>query len=207
MSKTYSVIPHAASGSAAHTGRGGFPGPHRLIAALVRTISPKTANQVYTFVAEDPKARSLRWAHPFQSFEQTAEPSLEKRKDVQEARHAERVKWLPPSVRGVVVGRNSQIYDEELDVEDLELFAEIEYRALSLLTALIFVVSPEAVRDHATSYTDDDLASVPLYHYPVEYHGDLFRQGAQLERRIPRKWPRTIRDSIKSMVQPVPVDR
>lgn len=141
MPKTYSVIPHAASGSAAHTGRGGFPGPHRLIAALVRAISPKTAHQVYTFVAEDPKARSLRWAHPFQSFEQAVEPSLEKRKDVREARHAERVKWLPPGVRGVVVGRNSQIYDEELDVEDLELFAAIEYRALSLLTALVFVVS------------------------------------------------------------------
>lgn len=144
MPKTYSVIPHAASGSAAHTGRGGFPGPHRIIAALVHAISPKTAHRVYTFVAEDPQARSLRWAHPFQSAEQAVGPSMKSRKDAEEAKHAERVKWLPPGVRGVVVGRNSQIYDEELDVEDLELFAAIEYRALSLLMGLLLFVRPRA---------------------------------------------------------------
>jgi hypothetical protein len=143
MPKTYSVIPHAASGSAAHTGRGGFPGPHRIIAALVNAISPKTANRVYSFVAEDPQARSLRWAHPFQSVEQAVGPSMKSKRDAEEAKHAERVKWLPPGVRGVVVGRNSQIYDEELDVEDLELFAAIEYRALSLLTGLLLIVSFE----------------------------------------------------------------
>lgn len=142
MPKTYSVIPHAASGSAAHTGRGGFPGPHRIIAALIRFISPKTAHRVYNFVADDPQARSLRWAHPFQSAEQAIGTPLKNRKDAEEARHAQRVKWLPHGVRGVVVGRNSQIYDEELDVEDLELFAAIEYRSLSLLTGLVIFVSP-----------------------------------------------------------------
>lgn len=141
----YSVIPHATSGRAAHTGRGGFPGPHRLALALFHAILPRTTHRVYGLIAQNPQYRGLRWVHPVQSFEEAIDKPIEARRDAAEAKHAERVKWLPPGVRGVVVGRNSQIYDEELDLDDLELFAAIEYKALKLLTWLIIVVCTAAL--------------------------------------------------------------
>jgi hypothetical protein len=106
---------------------------------------------------------------------------MKSKRDAEEAKQAERVKWLPPGVRGVVVGRNSQIYDEELDVEDLELFAAIEYRALSLLTGLLFFVSHRVADDDAFA-TDlgRATASVPLHCHPVGYPRDLFCQSALL---------------------------
>lgn len=137
----YSVIPHATSGRAAHTGRGGFPTPYRILIALVHAVLPKTTHRVYGLIAQDPQSRGLRWAHPVQSFEEAVNKPIQAYRDAEEAKQAERVRWLPPGVRGVVVGRNSQIYDEELDLEDLELFAAIEYKALNVLTWLVIVVS------------------------------------------------------------------
>lgn len=139
--KMYSVIPHAASGRAAHTGRGGFPAPHRLFIALIHALLPKTTHRVYGLIAQDPQSRGLRWAHPIQSVEDAINKPIQAHRDAEEAKQAERVRWLPPGVRGVVVGRNSQIFDEELDLEDLELFAAIEYKALNVLTWLVIVVS------------------------------------------------------------------
>jgi hypothetical protein len=143
----YSVIPHATSGRAAHTGRGGFPGPHRLVLALIHFILPKTTHRVYGLIAQNPQSRGLRWAHPVQSVEEAINKPIQAHRDAEEAKHAERVRWLPPGVRGVVVGRNSQIYDEELELDDLELFAAIEYRALNVFVWLIFVVGISFFRE------------------------------------------------------------
>jgi hypothetical protein len=74
-------------------------------------------------------------------MEQAISEPLKNYRDAAEAKEAERVRWLPPGVRGVVVGRNSQIYDEELDNDDLEMFAAIEYKALKVLTYFVIAVS------------------------------------------------------------------
>ncbi|KAJ9121462.1 hypothetical protein QFC22_002078 [Naganishia vaughanmartiniae] len=143
LQPTYSVIPHASSGRAAHTGRGGFPGLPTLIAHLFRAILPSSyTHKIYNYMY-DQRTPGIWWAHPFQSVGQALSGPLENYRDAAEAKEAERVRWLPPGVRGVVVGRNSQIYDEELDNDDLEMFAAIEYKALKVLTYFAIAVSVE----------------------------------------------------------------
>lgn len=61
--------------------------------------------------------------------------------DGREAKEAERVRWLPPGVRGIVVGRNSQFFEEELGDDELEMLGLLEYRAAKLLVILLVVVS------------------------------------------------------------------
>lgn len=143
LQPTYSVIPHAASGRAAHSGRGGFPGLPTIIAHVFRAILPASYTHKVNDYVYDQHAPGLRWAHPFQSVEQAISGPFKNYRDSAEAKEAEKVRWLPPGVRGVVVGRNSQIYDEELDNDDLELFAAIEYKALKVLTYFVIAVSPQ----------------------------------------------------------------
>ncbi|KAJ9098041.1 hypothetical protein QFC19_006476 [Naganishia cerealis] len=136
---TFSAIPHASSGRAAHSGRGGFPGLPTLLAYLFHALPSPYTRKVYSLISCDQQVPTLKWAHPVQSVEQVIRGPLENHRDAAEAKHAERVRWLPPGVRGVVVGRNSQIYDEELDDDDLEMFAAIEYKALKALPAFLRV--------------------------------------------------------------------
>jgi len=51
--------------------------------------------------------------------------------------------WLPD---GLVIGRNSEFYTDELTDEQLERLGGIEYRALRFLSYFIFAVSPEVSR-------------------------------------------------------------
>ena len=49
--------------------------------------------------------------------------------------------WMPDSLEGLVVGRNSRFYTEELDEEAIEQLGGVEYKALRLLAWLIPGVS------------------------------------------------------------------
>ncbi|WVW80474.1 hypothetical protein I302_102456 [Kwoniella bestiolae CBS 10118] len=46
-------------------------------------------------------------------------------------------KWMPEGLGGMVIGRNSRFWSEELDDEELEQIGGVEYRALRLLSYLV----------------------------------------------------------------------
>lgn len=78
-----------------------------------------------------------------QGIMDTIKEPFVKHMDQEEGKKARRVKWLPPGVRGVVVGRNSQFFEEELGDEDLELLGVLEYRATRILVVLVIMVGFE----------------------------------------------------------------
>ena len=49
--------------------------------------------------------------------------------------------WLPAGFCNIVVGRNSDFFEEELDDEELEMLGCLEYRCTRLLTILLIIVS------------------------------------------------------------------
>lgn len=51
------------------------------------------------------------------------------------------VSWLPEGVGGLVVGRNSRFFSEELEDEELEQVGGVEYRALRFLSYFVAGVS------------------------------------------------------------------
>lgn len=51
--------------------------------------------------------------------------------------------WLPDGVDGLIIGRNSEFYTDELTDEQLEHLGGIEYRALRFLSYFVFIVSVE----------------------------------------------------------------
>lgn len=46
-------------------------------------------------------------------------------------------KWMPEGLQGLVIGRNSRFWTEELDDEELEQIGGVEYRALKLLNCIV----------------------------------------------------------------------
>ena len=49
--------------------------------------------------------------------------------------------WLPDSLQGLVIGRNSRFYTEDLDDEVIEQLGGVEYKALRFLSWLVPIVS------------------------------------------------------------------
>ena len=136
----HSSIPHASSGSKRHTGRGGFPGVFQLTTALVGNLFPKTLSR-FSASLRRYDSEGVHSAHPVQSLKRTLEKPFEDHRDARERKEAAHAKWLPPGIRAVVVGRNSQFFEEELDAEDLELLGAMEYRATTVLTYILVAVS------------------------------------------------------------------
>ena len=133
-------IPHASSGSKRHTGRGGFPGVFQLSTTLVGNLFPQALSRFSTLFRRY-ESEGLHSAHPVQSLKKMLEKPIEDHRDAREKKEADHAKWLPPGLRSVVVGRNSQFFEEELDPEDLELLSAMEYRATSVLTYILVAVS------------------------------------------------------------------
>ena len=52
--------------------------------------------------------------------------------------------WLPGSIDGLIVGRNSEFYTDQLTDDQLEQLGGIEYRALRFLSYFVFAVSAES---------------------------------------------------------------
>jgi hypothetical protein len=50
-------------------------------------------------------------------------------------------RWMPEKLGGLIIGRNSRFFSEELDDEDLEQLGGVEFRALKLLSHVIPAVS------------------------------------------------------------------
>lgn len=55
------------------------------------------------------------------------------------------VSWLPEGFGGLLIGRNSRFYTEELDDAELEQVGGVEYRALRFLSYFVGAVSPRGI--------------------------------------------------------------
>ncbi|OCF43255.1 potassium ion transporter [Kwoniella heveanensis CBS 569] len=121
------AVPHPTGHK--NTGYGGFPTPLEII----RDLMPQ-------------KAKS-KLAHPVRKLELITHPTYAPSPDAQRhAGHEESwaeaikgsvAKWMPEGLGGLVVGRNSRFWTEELDDEELEQIGGVEYRGLRLLSYLV----------------------------------------------------------------------
>lgn len=134
-------VPHASSGRTAHNGRGGFPSIHIALFRLIHQVLPHTMSKLHTFFRQSEQDETAHSSHPLREITQAVQKPFEERKDQAEAKEARRVKWLPKGMRNVVVGRNSQFFEEELSDEELELLGALEYKATNVLTILLVCVS------------------------------------------------------------------
>ena len=96
---------------------GGFPGPIELFQRFVRTGALGPIERAWNRIAA--YGRKHR-RHPYLS-------------------------WIPDSIDGLIVGRNSEFNTDQLTDEQLEHLGGIEYRALRFLSYFIFAVSAEIV--------------------------------------------------------------
>jgi len=97
---------------------GGFPGPIELFQQFVRTGAFGPIERAWNRIAAyGRKQRQNRY-----------------------------LSWLPSSIDGLIVGRNSEFYTDQLTDEQLERLGGIEYRALRFLSYFIFAVSVEICR-------------------------------------------------------------
>jgi len=94
---------------------GGFPGPVELFQQLVHT-------NAFGFIDGSWNRIVTHWRNH---------------------RRRRYLSWLPDSIDGLTIGRNSEFYTDELTDEQLERLGGIEYRALRFLSYFVFAVSAE----------------------------------------------------------------
>jgi hypothetical protein len=117
-----------------HKGLGGFPSPLRLAGRLLTQETSSVLRQrlgkpahgyslslhrTHTHVSGDAELGEHPWHHV----------------------RATVAHWMPSKISGLVIGRNSRFFTEELDDEELQELGGVEYRALRLLSRLVPVVS------------------------------------------------------------------
>lgn len=141
-------------------------------------------------------------SHPFKTLGKLVSKSLGDHEDANEDRQASHAKWLPPGVRSVVVGRNSQFFEEELNDEDLELLGALEYQATRLLTILLVVVC--AWLDYEVLIAKWDVASACVDLHPRHDRRHLLREGAYVGQRIPFEWSDAVGNGGQDVVHLLP---
>ncbi|KAK8865627.1 hypothetical protein IAR55_000772 [Kwoniella newhampshirensis] len=114
-----------------HTGYGGFPTPLELLGSYIpQKTKQKLARPVRRMALVTPPAYAISPASHMhmhhgheESWADTVKGSV--------------AKWMPEGLTGLVVGRNSRFWTEELEDEELEQIGGVEYRALKLLSHLV----------------------------------------------------------------------
>lgn len=119
-----------------YSGFGGFPGPIELVQRLLpdrtrQNISRRLSQPQRRMTLLTPSLPTLPSLHPEQDTEGSWTDSL----------RSQVSRWMPASLNGLVIGRNSRFYTEELSDEDLEQLGGVEYRALQVLSRLVAGVS------------------------------------------------------------------
>lgn len=117
------------------TGMGGFPTPIQLFHQLIPSDTKSTLRQ--------------RLSKPERQYTLLTGPSGIMQQNDPEAGSdgswgnvkATVARWMPEKLGGLVIGRNSRFFTEELDDEELEQLGGVEYRALRLLSYLVPAVS------------------------------------------------------------------
>ncbi|WVF71000.1 hypothetical protein IAT40_005796 [Kwoniella sp. CBS 6097] len=127
QSPTARASPHPSGHK--NTGYGGFPTPLEIIRDLM------------------PQKAKAKLAHPVRKLELVTHPTYapipeSHRHGGHEESWAEAIKgsvakWMPEGLGGLIVGRNSRFWTEELDDEELEQIGGVEYRGLRLLSYLV----------------------------------------------------------------------
>ncbi|WVQ85711.1 hypothetical protein IAT38_007877 [Cryptococcus sp. DSM 104549] len=114
-----------------NTGMGGFPTPFEL---LHRFIPARTKSRLAR-----PVRRMGVAIHP--AYVHDPEDALHAHHGHEESwgemLRGSVARWMPEGLQGMVIGRNSRFWTEELEDEELEQIGGVEYRALRLLSYLV----------------------------------------------------------------------
>ncbi|GFZ43378.1 hypothetical protein JCM24511_01098 [Saitozyma sp. JCM 24511] len=115
-----------------YSGFGGFPGPIELVQRLLpdrtrQNISRRLSQPQRRMTLLTPSLPALPSLHPEPDPEESWTDSI----------RSQVSRWMPASLNGLVIGRNSRFYTEELSDEDLEQLGGVEYRALQVLSRLV----------------------------------------------------------------------
>lgn len=138
-------VPHAqASTSVAHSGRGGFPNPFQSTAGVLRHVSPASYRYLSALLSRT-EADAAYSPHPLRDLAEELKRPFKDHHDKEEAKEAASARWLPPGIRAVVVGRNSQFFEEELEDDELELLGALEYRSMNLMAVILIAVSSPVI--------------------------------------------------------------
>jgi len=116
-----------------HSGFGGFPTPLQLLPSFLPKSTKLNLRKRVSRV--EPKATIL--TNPRVATEDMRGVEGD---DWGEAVRARIAQWMPENLGGLVIGRNSRFYTEELGDEELETLGGVEYRALRLLSHLVTAV-------------------------------------------------------------------
>ncbi|WWC68336.1 uncharacterized protein I206_102261 [Kwoniella pini CBS 10737] len=116
-----------------NTGMGGFPTPFELIK---NHLLPASTTQK---LGRPVKKLELITNPTFYQDEEKRSSSAEYHRGTgeEESWTAMVAKWMPETLSGLVIGRNSRFWTEELDDDELEQIGGVEYRALRLLGYLV----------------------------------------------------------------------
>jgi hypothetical protein len=146
-SKYTNHIPHPLQSQ--HSGFGGFPGPLKLF----KSILPHSTNsQLERRLTRTETGVTLLTNSRRRVFDKDEHPGFKRHREGDMERggawgdqvRAHVAHWMPENLGGLVIGRNSRFYTEELGDEELEQLGGVEYRALRLLGYLVGSVSPGA---------------------------------------------------------------
>lgn len=111
-----------------NTGYGGFPS---LLHIFHHFLPERAKQRLYRPVRRVGIVMHPTYAHEFENGHAGHEESWS------EAIRGSVAKWMPEGLQGLVIGRNSRFWTEELDDEELEQIGGVEYRALKLLSSIV----------------------------------------------------------------------
>ena len=120
-----------------HVGMGGFPIPIHLFS---RIIPQSAQSHLHSRLTRSETRHTLLLSRTDTVATLGVEASG--RSDNWDELRATVASWMPEKLGGLVVGRNSRFFSEELDDEELEQLGGVEYRALRLLSYLVPAVGP-----------------------------------------------------------------
>nr|ODN93176.1 potassium ion transporter [Cryptococcus depauperatus CBS 7841] len=113
-----------------YTGYGGFPTP----VEIINNLLPRKAKEcLYRPVR---KTSILHFPTHHHNLEHDTEKGGHE-ESWGEAFVGTMAKWMPEGLQGLIIGRNSRFWTEELEDEELEQIGGVEYRALRTLSYLI----------------------------------------------------------------------
>lgn len=121
-----------------HIGMGGFP----ISIYLVGRMIPQSAqSELRNRLSRRERRHTLLLNRSETMNPIDIEATGDSRKDSWDGLKVTIANWMPEKLGGLVIGRNSRFFSEELDDEELEQLGGVEYRALRLLSYLVPAVS------------------------------------------------------------------